>query len=636
MKKDVLKIVLLVLILVVTNLVMIFSISEKPKDPNWEYIKNRLFDGETSLFRRTEGPILFDLHEVSKSDSLLVKEVILELRKLLPNKKIDFFDTFIGMTFSEMIQQGINKPSYRIKGLTIEEIDDSRILLHFEPSYLYKNRGNQFINIGAGYSIQMQPFERMGNKIKRNFPLTTVAIGDIYTPEQKKEYLMIGVLRNLVFIQNEPSKIEQSSVFSTKEIQGLDCRILDKDIFLLQKLYSDDFFEQFKTYLNDAYSWQYATAFLNKKLGTLYAILIVGSIGIIEFGLLFGLFQNKKFKYSFLNYFLPILCIWIYYANLNFVYRFLTDFNAPIHWQDIIIFGLIVVFIIALISSFLLWGLEKLSIKENSTFSLQLILKTIFTFLAFSLPITAIFLFDGHTDEGINFFFPSFLIFVAFALGRGLLLYLNHYADSLVKEKDVELSRLKEVNVQSELKLLQSHINPHFLYNALNSIAGLAHNNPEKTEKMALSLSNLFRYSINKKGQKMSTVKEEVLMVENYLEIEKIRFGKRLKFTLQIDEAVENEPIPMYILQPLVENAIKHGISEIRGEGFITLEIKKEAEILLIIVSDNGPDFPSSLVSGHGLQTVYDLLRLSYGEKAALKWENNPKKHIVISIIQTI
>ena len=86
----------------------------------------------------------------------------------------------------------------------------------------------------------------------------------------------------------------------------------------------------------------------------------------------------------------------------------------------------------------------------------------------------------------------------------------------------------------------------------------------------------------------------------------------------------------------MVENAIKHGISKIRGEGHISLEINKSLEILSITISDNGPDFPKGLVSGHGLQTVYDLLRLSYGDKASLKWENTPKKEITISITQTV
>jgi sensor histidine kinase YesM len=283
-----------------------------------------------------------------------------------------------------------------------------------------------------------------------------------------------------------------------------------------------------------------------------------------------------------------------------------------------------------------LWQLEKRLVSDKVSFGYQLVFKLALTFLLLNLPLIAVIILKNSNSENHIEIFPFLYLVIGLTLGRGLLIYLNHFSDSLVKERDIELSRLKEVNAQSELKLLQSHINPHFLYNALNSIAGLAHNNPDKTEKMALSLSNLFRYSINKKGQKMSTVKEEVLMVQNYLEIEKIRFGERLKFTLHVDEALENSQIPMYILQPLVENAIKHGISEIRGEGLITLEIKKELEAIVITVSDNGPDFPEGLVSGHGLQTIYDLLRLSYGDKASLKWQNTPKKQISILINELI
>ncbi|MEO8255486.1 MAG: histidine kinase, partial [Flavobacterium sp.] len=561
-------------------------------------------------------PILIQLNKnATLKDSLIVRDFMVKLKTLIPSIQIAFdFDKKISSPF-HYVDLGFGKKSFPLKNYFIKrELPDQTTIYRSREGYITISDGSESSSLDFDFN-------------------------DTITDEYRKVYIEQELL-TAIFSTNATRKPYNSQfpvgIFNNSDY-SLDYGYLGgADEFLLKKVYAKDFENQFSNYLYANYPWQYATAFLNKKLATFYSLIIVGSIGSLVFMLLFGLFQNKKFKYSYLNYFIPILCIWIYYANLNFVYRFLTDFNALIDWKDIIIFGLIIVFIIALICSFLLWGLEKIFIKENSVFSLQLILKTVFTFLAFSLTITAIFIFDEHTDEGINFFLPSFLIFIAFALGRGLLLYLNHYSDSLVKEKDVELSRLKEVNAQSELKLLQSHINPHFLYNALNSIAGLAHNDPEKTEKMALSLSNLFRYSINKKGQKMSTVKEEVLMVENYLEIEKIRFGKRLKFTLQIEEAVENEPIPMYILQPLVENAIKHGISEIRGEGFITLEIKKEIETLFISVSDNGPDFPSSLVSGHGLQTVYDLLRLSYGEKAALKWENSPKKQIVISITQTV
>ena len=88
----------------------------------------------------------------------------------------------------------------------------------------------------------------------------------------------------------------------------------------------------------------------------------------------------------------------------------------------------------------------------------------------------------------------------------------------------------------------------------------------------------------------------------------------------------------MFIIQPLIENSVKHGISKIEDKGHISLTIVKTEKGIEISVLDNGPDFPEGLVSGHGLQTVFDLLRLSYGEQASLNWQNTPQKCITITI----
>lgn len=191
---------------------------------------------------------------------------------------------------------------------------------------------------------------------------------------------------------------------------------------------------------------------------------------------------------------------------------------------------------------------------------------------------------------------------------------------------------MKEAKAEAEVKALQSQINPHFLYNALNSIAGLAHTDADKTEKMALSLSDLFRHTINRKAEKVNSLQDEVNLVRNYLEIEQIRFGDRLRFSIDVDPGLLAVEIPMFMLQPLVENAIKHGVSKIEGQGNIVLNINKKEKGVLISVQDNGPDFPEGLVSGHGLQTVYDLLRFTYGDKAGISWKNQPKKEITIYI----
>ncbi|SKB70550.1 Histidine kinase [Salegentibacter holothuriorum] len=586
-----------------------------PETANWEYVKDRIFDGETSFFGRLEGPISITLEEATKEDSLLLEETISDIREILPNKEIR-----------------ILKPS--------SKITEPWIHIRFISESIYTNPNKQIIDLANGHFLEIPWNVRKGNKLEIR-PYMKVYLPEersyvINSHEVRKKSLKAGLLRKLVFLQND-SEVEGRSLFRNKKITSLDFFIKDRDKFLLQKLYSDDFLTQFEDYLYTYYPWRYAYSFLSKEKMKMLAISTVTAIGIIVFILLFSLYRNRKFKHDYFNYLFPMVFIAFHLINLKWIYEYLTVFNSSITWSGDIMFSLIFIGPLAIISATLLYFLERIFIKKSFDFSYKLILKITFTFIALHLPLL-IFMYllnDKVTLKDVNFlefYFPWFIISIFLSLGRGILIYLNHFSESLVKQKDVELSRLKELNAQSELKLLQSHINPHFLYNALNSIAGLAKDDADKTEKMALSLSDLFRYSINKKGEKMSTVAEEVALVENYLEIEKIRFGERLKFTLKVDEVAKEEKIPMFMLQPLVENAIKHGISKIGGEARVGLNIKKEKETLLISVSDNGPDFPEGLVSGHGLQTVYDLLRLSYGKNASLSWKNSPKKQILIDI----
>ncbi|MDI9869663.1 sensor histidine kinase [Flectobacillus roseus] len=229
-----------------------------------------------------------------------------------------------------------------------------------------------------------------------------------------------------------------------------------------------------------------------------------------------------------------------------------------------------------------------------------------------------------------------FLLLMAIASLRALIGYFIFKERNLIIENETKLANLRELKAKAELKSLQSQINPHFLYNSLNSIASLAPIDALKTQKMAHSLSDLFKYSINRKDKKTSTVHDEVEMVKTYLDIEKIRFGERLQFTVMVDSDLEDHEIPLFLIQPLVENAVKHGISRNEGIGEIELQIVKEQNEMKISVRDNGPDFPEGLLSGHGLQTVFDLLRLTYGNNATLNWTNTPLKMITITIPEAI
>jgi len=147
---------------------------------------------------------------------------------------------------------------------------------------------------------------------------------------------------------------------------------------------------------------------------------------------------------------------------------------------------------------------------------------------------------------------------------------------------------------------------------------------------MALSLSKLFRYNINKNEEHYATLRDEIEMAEIYLQIEKNRFEDKLNYSIEIEEALNEFVIPKFILQPLAENAVKHGISKIVGNGIIRINIFEQEQKLIIEIYDNGPDFPSGLISGYGLQNTYEKLKLLYKKPFDISFINKPEKKLVI------
>lgn len=205
-----------------------------------------------------------------------------------------------------------------------------------------------------------------------------------------------------------------------------------------------------------------------------------------------------------------------------------------------------------------------------------------------------------------------------------------------LKEKELDLVKAKQLVTQAELQTLQSKINPHFLYNALNSIASLIRTDADKAEDMTIKLSRLFRYSINSPQENMSVVSEEMEIVNTYLAIEKVRFGERLRFEIHTDDDVKNSLIPRFLVQPLVENALKHGLNDLARNGELKVAISKEGANVVICVADNGKPFPDELDIGYGLQSTYDKLTLLYGESYQVQISNSPQKQIRILIPEIV
>jgi two-component system, LytTR family, sensor kinase len=227
-----------------------------------------------------------------------------------------------------------------------------------------------------------------------------------------------------------------------------------------------------------------------------------------------------------------------------------------------------------------------------------------------------------------------FNFFIVILVGTLILLYRVQSVTMLakIKEKEVDLIKSNQLKTQAELETLQSKINPHFLYNSLNSIASLIHEDADKAEDMTLNLSRLFRYSLNMDQENISSIQQEIEILETYLAIEKVRFGDRITFKINVEEELYSEKIPRFLIQPLVENALKHGLNNITENGLVQVEIKKENSAVVINIMDNGKNFPEELNMGYGLQSTYDKLQLLYGDSYQVQITNVPQKQIRIVI----
>jgi sensor histidine kinase YesM len=211
-----------------------------------------------------------------------------------------------------------------------------------------------------------------------------------------------------------------------------------------------------------------------------------------------------------------------------------------------------------------------------------------------------------------------------------LIYYLYVYVEKL-NEKAANEIRLNKLLKDGELNLLKSQINPHFLFNSLNSVNSRIVTNPEKAQQMLVALSDYLRYAVLSTNRVYSRVEEEMENIGKYLAIEKLRFGDKLHYEADIAPECLQASIPAMLLQPLFENAIKHGVYESLQTVCITAKIAREGQKLLIELSnDYDTNQPSQKKgSGTGLQNVRGRLQLLYGNAANLYTKTENGKFIV-------
>lgn len=273
--------------------------------------------------------------------------------------------------------------------------------------------------------------------------------------------------------------------------------------------------------------------------------------------------------------------------------------------------------------------LKRLSFVKHN---LLILATLIITTLAINVPLS-FWMYGKQTGSFLSYIISN-SIYLAAATGLiyTVINYLNLERQRKFDLKELELSRLRELKTKAELDALHSKINPHFLYNALNSIADLAITDGKKGRKMTIALADLFRYSINYSDHNYSTVQEELAMTEVYLQIEKIRFEDQLNYHILVEEPAAYYLLPRFLLQPIVENAVKHGLKATGRMTEINIEVKMDGDGLLVQVADNGPGFPADISPGYGVKSVFDKLDLLFPDQYAVQFSNEPRKQVSIHI----
>jgi LytS/YehU family sensor histidine kinase len=179
---------------------------------------------------------------------------------------------------------------------------------------------------------------------------------------------------------------------------------------------------------------------------------------------------------------------------------------------------------------------------------------------------------------------------------------------------------------------LQSQLQPHFLFNALNDISSLIDVSPEKSQDAIADLSDLLRQTLSLNNTKFISVSDEIVLLKKYLEIEKIRFQDKLNFSFSVSEEIMECQMPPLLLQPIVENAVKHGFSYEHDVISILIEIKKEHDRMLVCISNNGNPVKKEITYGIGIQNVITRLHTLYEDDFEFDIINTDEKEVQVVI----
>lgn len=204
------------------------------------------------------------------------------------------------------------------------------------------------------------------------------------------------------------------------------------------------------------------------------------------------------------------------------------------------------------------------------------------------------------------------------------------------RERERRAADLEVQLARARLEALRRQLNPHFLFNTLNTIAALIHDQPEVADRTVTRLSDLLRASLAPGDTQETALRQELAFVESYLEIEQTRFGDRLRVGIEVPAELRDALVPALLLQPLVENSLRHGVEKREEGGRITLHASRAGDRLVLAVTDNGPGLPAGATSfareGIGLANTRARLRHLYGANQELALDRAPGGGLIVRV----
>ncbi len=216
------------------------------------------------------------------------------------------------------------------------------------------------------------------------------------------------------------------------------------------------------------------------------------------------------------------------------------------------------------------------------------------------------------------------IAFVSYAIG-----YYRRF-----REKEHRLSQAEARLSETRLQALRGQLQPHFLFNALNAITALVHTDPEAADRMINRLSDLLRMSLERENEQFCTLARELEFIERYLAIQKMRFADKLQIKLDVPAEALDAQVPSLILQPLVENAVKHGIAAKTKPGLVYIGARQINGNLEVSIADDGPGLAPDWQNGNGrgLQNTRERLAALYGESGNMQVENGVSGGVTITM----